>query len=520
MALGDATPAGFPPRLNQLKAGAALSYVSMALGFVIALVYTPVVLRLLGQEEFGLYTLIVSIVGYLSLLSFGLSAAYVRFYARFKAADDESGVARLNGLFLLILLVVGAAALVGGGALIVGAGTVLGDEISQSELQTARVLFAIMTVSVAVSVPLTIFELFVIANERFVLQKVLLLARTVISPLVVLPMLLLGYGSVGMAAGTAVVGLCMQLYTWAFCVRSLKMQFAFRGTRVTLLREIVTFSAYIFGNIVADQVNWNVDKYIVGWFWGTSAVAVYGVASLLNTYYMSLSSAISGVFIPRVHRLVSSGVGDRELTELFTRVGRLQFILLAGICIEFVVFGGRFVSLWAGEEYWQAYPIAVILMVPVTIPLIQNLGIEIQRAKNLHRFRSLVYLAIAGANVAVSVLLVGWIGPLGAATGTALTLVVGNGIVMNWYYQARVGLDMWYFWAQIGRLIPPALPSIILGVIYVLVQRSGGPLALATGAAMVAVTYCSSMWYFGMDESERGLVRLPLGRVLPRMRRR
>ena len=47
--------------------------------------------------------------------------------------------------------------------------------------------------------------------------------------------------------------------------------------------------------MIIDQVNWNVDKFLLGRFRGTVAVAVYGLAAQLNSYYMSLSTAISSV---------------------------------------------------------------------------------------------------------------------------------------------------------------------------------------------------------------------------------
>lgn len=59
--------------------------------------------------------------------------------------------------------------------------------------------------------------------------------------------------------------------------------------------------------------------------------------------------------------------------------------------------------MWAGNDYSGTYPIALLLIIPVTIPLIQNIGIEIQKAKNMHQFRSWVYLGIAVLNVLLSI---------------------------------------------------------------------------------------------------------------------
>ena len=57
---------------NELKAGVLLSYVNLAIGMIIPLIYTPIMLRLLGQAEYGLYSLSNSVISYLSLLTFGI----------------------------------------------------------------------------------------------------------------------------------------------------------------------------------------------------------------------------------------------------------------------------------------------------------------------------------------------------------------------------------------------------------------------------------------------------------------
>lgn len=500
---------GVVARRSELKAGAALTYLSMALGLVIALIYTPVMLRLLGQNEYGLFTLVVSLVAYLSLFSFGFQSAYMRLHARYREAKDAEGLAQLNSLFLILLSVLGIGSLVAGWALVAHADVILGGALGESELGTSRTLFAILAVGVAISMPLSVFEFHVIANERFVFQKSLVVARTILGPLVILPLLFAGYGSVGMAAATVALGVLAQLLTAAFCLKSLGMRFATTGMRLKVFKETMAFSSFVFVGILVDQINWSIDKYIVGFYWGTTSVAIYGIATIFALYFMTMSSAISSVFTPRVHQMVAGNVGDRALTSLFARVGRLQFAVLFGVVIQFVFFGEPFIVLWAGESYREAYPVLLLLTIPALIPLVQNLGIEIQRAKNLHKFRSVAYLAIALVNVSVSIVLVREVGPIGAAVGTAASLILGNGLVMNWYYETRVGLDVRSFWSQILRLVPSTLPAMVVGLVLALTQDLGRPALLLAGMVLVGAIYGASVWRFGLNSGERALVKIP-----------
>lgn len=75
--------------VNQLKIGSLLSYVQMGLGAVVSLAFTPVMLRLLGRSEYGLYSTVTSAISMLSLLDLGFSSGYIRFYAQYRERETE-----------------------------------------------------------------------------------------------------------------------------------------------------------------------------------------------------------------------------------------------------------------------------------------------------------------------------------------------------------------------------------------------------------------------------------------------
>lgn len=499
--------------MSQLKYGVLLSYASMGVGVMASLVSTPLILRTLGQSEWGLYQLVASVVGYLGLLGFGFASAYVRFYVRAAASDSEDAVSKLNGLFLLVFLAIGVVAAALGIFLVFNTRVVFGDKLTSAEISTAQVLTGIMTLTVALSFPASVFDSFITANERFLFQRVLGLIRALATPTLSVVAVLLGFKSLGMAVVAATLAVAHAIASLFYSVRRLKMSFTLRNLDLSLLREIAVFSSYLFIFMVVDQVNWNVDKFILGRFQGTAAVAVYALAASLNTHYVSISSTVSSVFIPRVNRLVMVADDNSELTKLLTRVGRIQFMILTLVASCLIVFGRPFIAFWVGPEFSAAYPILLLLLIPVTVPLIQNLGIEIQKAKNMHHFRAWTYAGIAVLNVLISIPLAQRYGGTGAAFGTALSLVLGNGLLMNWYYHRRVGLDMKYFWTSIAALMPALIPVTLLGGAIMMFVDFSGLWAMSLWAVAFATLYCCSMWAFGMDASEKDLVRRPLLRL-------
>ena len=501
--------------MDQKKAGVLLSYGQTVLSTIISLVYTPVMLRLLGTSEYGTYTLVSGFISNLSLMSFGLGSAYVRYYSRAKVQEGEDGVAHINGMFMVIFLVISAMSLLVGGVLVANVQNIFGAKLTAHEIETARVLMALLVVNIAVSFPCSVFSSYITANERFLFQRVINMIRTVLNPIVMLPLLLMGLGSVALVVVTLVLSVVTDAFNIWYCRRKLSMRLTFGHFDFALLREMGCFSFFIFLNMIIDQINWTVDTTLLGIISGTAATAIYGVGAQINSYYKTLSTSISGVFVPQINRIVAEGQGDDRLTSLFTRVGRIQFLLLMLVLTGFVFVGEPFIDAWGGGEYAGAYPIALMLMVPVTLPLIQNLGIEIQRAKNMHQFRSKVYFFMALGNVLVSIPLGMRYGGLGCAMGTAISLIIGNGFVMNWYYQTHIGLDMKYFFRSILSMVPAMVPPALLGLLAVRLHTFSGYSGVLTFAVPYTAVYALCVYRWAMNDEERGMVRGMLRRLRP-----
>lgn len=507
-------------KVNQLKAGALLSYASMGLGYLISIIYTPLMLRLLGQSEYGLYNMVASVVGYLGLFNFGFGSAYIRYYSRYKVNNDEESIARLNGMFLLIFSFLGLLAGLAGSYLVIRVKDVFGKKISPEELHTAKLLMAIMVLNIVICLIATVFNAYVTANEEYIFQKLLHMVKSLLGPFVILPVLLLGFRSIGMAVVTTALSLLAEMINLIYCCKKMHISFSFRRLDLRLMREMTVFSSYVFLNMIIDQINWNVGKFILGRYRGTVAVAIYGLATQLNSYYISLSTAISDVFIPRINRMVARSVPNYRLTIVFAEVGRLQFLVLSLICSGLIFFGKPFITMWAGADYSEAYPVALILIIPVTVPLIQNLGIEIQKAKNMHRFRSIVYFLIALLNLGLSIAITGRYGCIGTAASTAAALIIGNGLIMNIYYHRRLALDMRYFWWQIAKFLPSLIAPLLTGILLNIFIDLYHPLSFVICGLIYVIVFGISVWLMGLNSFEKSRIGKSLAGIFARLKLR
>lgn len=506
---------------NQLKLGVVLSYLSTGLNMLIQLIYTPIMIRLLGQSEYGLYTLVGSVVSYLSLFSLGFTGAYLRFYSQKKAKNDSKGIAQLNGMFLALFTVMSIAAFVCGMILVQFPRQIFGTNLTDEEISTAQKLMAILVVNIALTFPAGLLDSIVSAHEKFLFQRIVTLLGVICNPLLALPLLLIGYGSVAVVCVTTFITVTKLFMNAFYCLRVLHVNFAFDGFDFKVLREIASFSFFLFLNMIIDQINWSVDKFILGRVSGTNAVAIYGVGSQINSLVITFSSAISSVFAPRVNRIAAENTPDRnnQFTVLLTRVGRIQYLILMLIVSGFVIFGKYFITdIYSTAEYASAYPVALLLIIPAFIPLIQNLGVEIQRSMNKHQIRSVIYLVMAVLNIVISIPLAKAFGPVGSALGTAIGLILANGIVMNIYYQKGIGMDMVFFWKNIFSLTKGMIVPGILGFFIIKTVMFDNIFSYIVAILIYTLFYCVSMWMLGMNSDEKNMILQPIHKIKCKLR--
>lgn len=502
---------------RQITFGIFLSYLQIAIGAIITLLYTPFIIRILGQSEYGLYNTVSSVIASLSILSLGFGSSYVRFFSKYKAEKTTDSINKLNGMFLVIFIVIGVIALICGTYLSFNLKFVFADGLTVMELDTARILMLLLTINLSISFPGSVFTSIVTAHEKFVFQKTILLIKQIASPLISIPVLLLGYGSVGMVICTVIISLVGDFVTCMFCVKKLKTRFSLGHFDKLVFKELFVYSSFIAINMIVDQINLNIDKFLLARYRGTASVAVYSAGFTLYHYYLTFSTSISNVFTPQIHRIwndisLDETEKNRKLTHMFIDVGRIQFFILLLVCSGLIFFGKQFIRIWAGNGYENAYWVVLLLAISAIIPLSQNIGIEVQRAKNKHRFRSILYLCMAFVNLAISIYLCQIYGEIGSAIGTAISFIVVNTIIMNLYYQKSLQIDIVRYWKMIVSMFTRLLPAFVCGVcIYVLMDTTQ-LMQLLVAIIFYSLIYCALGWIFIVKHEEKQAILLKLRR--------
>lgn len=504
---------------NQLKIGVVFSYFSMGIGFLIYFFLTPFILNKVGKTEYGLYSLVLSIVNYLNLLEFGLNSAYIRYYLKFKIEKNNNKIKRLNGTFFLIFLGIGTIAVLFCILISLKVDLILKQDLSIEYVFKMKKMLYVISFMVLFSFVNIIFNCYLTANEKFIFQRGIQLLKIVLDPIIIILFLIIGYDILGIIYTKTFLTILVTIINIQYCIRKIKMEFTFKFLELNYLKEMFTFSSFIFLQMIMDQLLWNIDKIILSKVSGIEEVAVYSLAAQINTYYIMIATVISGVFIPQINKLVfSQEYNECEknnlLTILMGKVGRIQFLILCPVILNLILFGKQFISLWVGASYTNCYYISLLLTIPITIPLVQCIGEGIERAKNMQKFMCIVGALLAVLNLLISISLAKLYGGIGSAVGTALTLIIGFVFIKNWYYEKKIGLNIRKFFKEIIKFIPAIILVIIFGIIILKLIKITNFLEFFMSIFIFNIIYLIVMWFLGMNDFEKGLILKPIKNIL------
>lgn len=490
---------------NNMKLAAIISYVTIIVSNLISILYTPFLLVTLGQSEYGLFSLVNSIVAYIYLLDMGFGNAVIRYNSKYTAEKKYDSLKKVNGMFLALYIILGMAALIIGIIAYFNMGSIFGRGLSNEEITKTKLMFLIAVINVALSFPLSIFNSIIISNERFVFIKSVNLIRSVLNPIIMILVLLVGYKALGMIIASTIFNLFMGLVNIRYCCKNLKLKIKFEGFDKELFKQIIKYSFFVFLSSIAYLIYWNTDQFLLAMFIGSAPIAVYALGSQFNNYFVSLSNVLSGMFLPKLTKMVALKPDNSELMEVLVKVGRIQFFICTFIFGGFFLVGKQFIARWVGLDYSEAYIFAIIFMVPQIFSIIQALFATMLEAMNMHRVKAYIYLSVALVNLILSIILVKKYQGLGCAIGTATGMMI-NAIANNIYYKYKIKLDINYFWKEIIKLLVPLVITLILGVIIVSNFNLITYYQIALFVIAFSIIYFCVFWIIGFNKYEKSII--------------
>lgn len=503
---------------SQLKIGALLSYVVLALQNLVGLVYTPFMLRMMGKSEYGLYSIAASIVAYLTILDLGFGNAIVRYTAKYRAENKREEQYEMFGMFFLLYCGIGLIALLAGGVLYWNAENIFDASMTANELSRTKIILALMVFNLAITFPFSLFASIITAYEQFVFQKVIAIIRIILNTATMIVLLNMGYKAVAMVVVATVFNILTLGLNFWYCQHYLNVKLLFGKFRWNFLKEVSIYSFWIFLNVIMDRIYWSTGQFVLGAYAGTISVAIFAVAIQLQHMYMGFSTAISGVFLPKVTTMTVQETDGKTISDLFIKTGRIQYCVMILVLSGFFLFGRAFIRFWAGDGYEDVYVIAMLFFVPLTVPLIQNMGITILQARNQMKFRSLLYLAISLLSLCAQIPLAKYYGGVGCACAISGALILGQIIIMNVYYQVKQKINIVRFWIEILKMSVLPIFLTVCAYWFLTLIKIDSITMLIVSILLYMLIYLPLFFIFSMNKFERDLILKPFKSFLRRTR--
>lgn len=492
--------------MSQIKKGALLAYVNIFLTNAIGLILTPFIIKHLGQSEYGLYTLIGAFVSYISLLDFGLNNTIVRFVAKYRAKKDKEGEENFLATTMIIYGFISVIIIIIGLGLFYNLESIFEASLTNVELDKAKVMFLIFIFNLAISLPGGAFTAICIGYEHFVYPKAVNIVRYIIRSISVVGLLLLGGDSVGLVILDTVFNVLVIIASLIYAFKKLKITFKLHSFELPLIKEIFSYSIWIFLGALIQQFQLQAGQIILGIKANTDLIAIYAIGIMLGGFLGAFSGAITNLFLPKITKLVILEGSNENLVFEMTRLGRLLFIMLSFILGGFLVLGKPFILLWLNENYIDAWYIALLTMFSLILPLSQGMSGLILQAKNKLKDKTLISLSCNTLGVILGYFLVDSFGILGMAIGTATGISISF-IILNFYYKISLNLKLQYFFYNLLiKVLPINALVICLMMIFVKYVTILTWVEFVLYGIIYTLIFCFIIYKFVLNGYEKSLI--------------
>ena len=449
--------------MNQRKEGVVLSYISMGLDALASFICLPFLVKLLGKGEFGLYQLVGAIIAYLLIMDFGLSNTTTRYYARYQEQGKQKDKENMLALSAIFYGFVAILILVIGFSLLYFFLPVYQNTLSPQDFITAKKLFTIMLLNVAIVIPANIFAAVINANQKFIFAKTLVILTLLLRPTTIVFMLHFWPKALTIVYIHTIFNFLVVTANIIYCCKFLDIKMKLHRFEWKLLKELILFSLFVFVAVAMEQTYWRSGQLILGALIGTGAVAVYAIAMKLDIFFTRLADNISAIFLPQLSQISAHRSFKEQTNEVFLKVSRLQIMVMSIFLCGFILYGKTFLNFWLGAGFDESYYYSLTIMCALFIPLTQSIGIWILQAQNKQYFRAYVYTASAIFNIILGIFLVKHIGIKGCAIATAVSILLGQGLAMNLYYK-KIGLALKNYFKNLLKIIPVFALMFLIGL--------------------------------------------------------
>ncbi|MEW4568948.1 flippase [Tautonia sp. JC769] len=414
-----------PSAKRRLALNAAINWVGTLAQMVAVFFVSPILVRGLGDERYGAWAFIESILAYLTLFDLGIGAAVVRYIARFEGGQDQQGINRTFSASVFLFSLAGLGVLAVASLFL---GPVWGWLPVPSEHRfDAWWLFALLAFNLAVGLPMGVFAAVLDGLQRYVPKTLVRMVTLVVRSVAMLLVVRSGGGLAAIALTVTVIALIEHLVLAIMAFAYLPgLRFAPHLVDRETLHMIGGYSVHAFVAMIAGRISFQSDALVIGAFLPLSQITYFALASRLTEHVKGALRSMTTVLTPHISQL--EGQNDFEaIRRVYIKGTRYVLWLIIPVQLGIFFLGKPFFRLWIGPEHAErCYPVLIILAAPLALVLSQSIAGRILYGVGKVRGFSRLVMIEAISNLGLSLLLIGPFGIVGVAIGTMIPSVIMN----------------------------------------------------------------------------------------------
>lgn len=493
-----------PPRVS-LSLGAVSRWVEMGIAILLGLIVTPIIIKTLGNEYYGLWGLVGSFVGFYGLFDFGLSQAISRFLGNSIGAKDIREFNRVASTGKCLLCAASFLVIISALVLMKPAQSILKiPEVYASEFYLLVILSA---ASIAASMTMAVYGGALRASEDFVFMSGIQLCANLIRSLGGLWAVLAGKGVVGLAVVAMVSTVLQQIFIFWRCRKRLpQMRTGFLKFDTATAHSVIGFGGAAFVAIVAEIIRSKLDVILVTRFGGLGQAGLYAVALIVFSYFLRALGAVFGVTWPRLNRL--QGIGDLgALQEFFKRASRIT-AACASLCAGTVIgLAPWLIRLWVGDGYEDSAMVVRILIGGYFLDIATDSAIGSLYATGRHRYFAAQTAIEAVVSFTLAYVLGRKYGMIGVAIGIVIPISIVKLTIQPWYVARNLLISLREYWIRVilmGTLAMSVLAGGLAFLSYPVVRR--GYYAEWSVAVLATIVSAAVLWRCVLKNTDRAVI--------------
>jgi O-antigen/teichoic acid export membrane protein len=489
---------------QRFKRNVLSNYGGAAVSLLIALGVTPILVRGLGKEAYGVWGLATSAIAYFGLLQLGFGRAAVRHIAADHERGDTDRLQAVIATSAFSLLIPGAFVLLISPGLAFLFPVVF--HVPHSLVVPAMVLVALSAIDLACSIPSDTFGATLIGLQRYDLLNVTVASTSIAQAAGWVVVIALGGGLIPLGVSMLAFSLAGQASRYLFAHRILQIDVLKpRFFDRKLVRPLLSMSGWIAVNEVSDTIVGEIDAIVVGIVVGVPEAAIYIVGQKLARLVGSFTFPVQGMFYPHAARLAAAG--DREGLRNTVFAGtRISIAVATPLMLVLAVLAKPALNAWVGPGYDSAAPVIIYLSGVVVVSTISRTLVYVLRGMGDVKVPALCGLFEAGLNLPLSIGLGLTIGFQGVALASLIAVAIANFAFMLPYACRKTEISMVGLLLVVVRAnLPAAIAATGVGLLLLNQNLSGILEVIGAGVAML-IAYGLVLFVTGLSDDERNRV--------------